>query len=158
MQFLRWLLIGGLVIVALLSLVSRIADGPIGPLRGGPLVTGDLVDGVIGDWNFVAEVPEVELQLVEPAHSRTTWILARAGRAYIPCGFPNLRLWKTWPHQAQLDGRAIVRIEGRRYRVDLKQIDDADLERTLTADLERKYEAAGGYSGEIWFFRLDPVY
>jgi hypothetical protein len=158
MTFVKWLLIGLVVVVILVAVLARFADGPVGPMPGGPLLTGELVDGVVGDWGFVAEVPEVELQLVEPPHSRTTWVLARDGRAYIPCGFANVRIWKKWPHQAMLDGRAIVRIEGRRYRVNLDRIDDADLVRLLTGDMKRKYEAAGGYSGDVWFFRLDQAY
>jgi hypothetical protein len=158
MTFVKWLAIGLVVVVALVALLARFTDGPVGPLPGGPLLTGELVDSVVDDWNFVAEVPEVELQLVDPAHSRTTWVLARDGRAYIPCGFPNVRIWKKWPHQAMVDGRAIVRIDGRRYRVDLVRTSNADLEQALTADLKRKYEAAGDYGGEVWFFQLDQAF
>lgn len=160
MKFVRAIALGlgaiALVIV-LIGLLARFSDGPIGPFPGGPLVAGRLVVDPVGDWAFVEGVPEIELQLLDPPRSRTTWILVHEGSAYIPCGFPDFRLWKQWPHEARVDGRAMVRIEGKRYRVDLARIEDSALERALAEELEAKYPAAGDYSGEIWFFRLDPA-
>ena len=141
---------------ALVAVFARFADGPIGPVPGGALRGGPIVEGGVASWDFVARVPEVELQLLDPARSRTTWILLHEARAYIPCGFPNFRLWKQWPHEAMEDGRAIVRIAGRRYPVELVRVEDPDLVRDLTADLTRKYEAMADYSGAVWFFRLEP--
>jgi hypothetical protein len=120
------------------------------------LVDGPLSDSPVRDWAFIESVAEIELQLLDPPRSRTTWVLLHDGTAYIPCGFPNVRLWKQWPYEAQVDGRAIIRVEGRRYRVDLARVTDSTLTRELSENLKTKYAAAGRYSGELWFFRLDP--
>ena len=150
--------VGGIaVVVTLVVFLARFADGPLGPLPGGPLVDSRLTDDPVHDWAFVENVEEIELQLLDPPRSRTTWIQFHKGRAYIPCGLPNFRLWKQWPHQAQIDGRAIIRVAGHRYRADLFRAEDPTLKRDLTENLKKKYAAASRYSGEIWFFRLDPV-
>ena len=144
------------VAVALIAFLARFADGPLGPFPGGPLADGPLEDGPVRDWAFVESAAEIELQLLDPPRSRTTWILLDDGTAYIPCGYPDVRLWKQWPHEARADGRAMIRVEGRRYRVDLTRVEDPTLTRTLAENLRSKYAAAREYSGELWFFRLDP--
>src|SRR3972149_406859 len=55
---------------------------------------------------------------------RPTWILVHEGQAYVPCslGFPP---GKSWYKQAVVDGRATLRIEGKRYPVTLSKLDDA---------------------------------
>jgi len=159
MKLVRWISIGlgVVVLVFLVVLVSaRFVDGPLGPFPGGALRSGSLVAGPVSDWSFVEKVAEVELQLREPPRSRTTWILYFDGSAYIPCGFPNLRSWKKWPHQAERDGRAIVRIEGQRYRVRLHRVEGADVEHSLAERFRQKYAVASEHPTEIWFFRLDP--
>lgn len=159
MQHWRGIVIGVGAIAALavsIVLVARLADGPLGPLPGGPLVDGPLADPPVRDWAFIESVAELELQLLDPPRSRTTWVLLHDGRAYIPCGFRKVRLWKQWPYEAQADGRAMIRVEGRRYRVDLARVTDSALTRELTENLKTKYAAARRYSGELWFFRLEP--
>ena len=158
MKVLRWLAIGfGVLIVGLVctAVAARFADGGIGPFPGGPLVAGRLIDAPVRDWSFVDPVREIQLQLVVPPRSRTTWILLHEGGAYIPCGLPNLRLWKKWPHEALEDGRALVRIEGKRYGVELVRINDDGLRRELARALETKYSVDRQYAERVWFFKLD---
>jgi hypothetical protein len=143
------LFVAGVIAVAV---VARNSDGPIGPFPGGSLIAGELVDEWTPDWSFAATVPEVDLQLFDPDRSRRTWILVHDGAAYIPCGLPNASLWKQWPHQAVADGRALVRIEAKRYIADLLRIEDADLVEKLGRNLEAKY--GRGFEGETWYFRL----
>jgi len=50
------------------------------------------------------------------------WGLFRERSLYIPCGFVDVSLWKQWPDEAVANGRALVRIEGRRYPVNLASI------------------------------------
>jgi hypothetical protein len=160
MKLVRWISMGAGVILLMFLLVvvsARFADGPLGPFPGGALRSGTLAEGPVADWTFVDEVAEVELQLLEPLRSRTTWIVFRDGSAYIPCGFPNLRSWKKWPRQAERDGRAVVRIKGRRYRVRLQRVAGAEVERSLTEIFKHKYQIANEHPKEIWFFRLDPA-
>lgn len=162
MKLVRWLGVGlGVITLAIvlafgsIAAIARFTDGPLGPFQGGALRNGPLVTDPVRDWGFVESVMEVELQLIEPPRSRTTWILFHDGSAYIPCGFPNMRFWKKWPYQAQRDGRAIVRIAGRRYRVDLVRVEDPALEQALIETFRHKYEIAGEYESETWYFRLE---
>lgn len=144
------------VVIAAVSfaVVARFSEGGIGPFPGRPLASGPLVDEAVSDWSFAADVGEVTLQLLVPPRSRTTWIVVRDGKAYIPCATPSFRLWKQWPHQAMADGRALVRIDGKRYRVDLTRLDDPPLEEALKADLNEKYDVPEQYPAEIWLFAL----
>ena len=66
---------------------------------------------------------EIELQLESQTTSRITWIVVKDGAAYVPCSldFPPL---KTWYRKVAQDGRAIVRIAGRRYPVTMVKVED----------------------------------
>jgi hypothetical protein len=161
MKILRGLAVLVLVAIALLVAVgvaARFSDGPIGMFAGGPFTSGEWVDDPDVDWSFVRDVPEVELQLVEPPRSRITWILEHDGAAYVACGFINIPLWKQWPHEAMVDGRAILRVGGRRYPVEAMRVDDPALYATVAAEFAAKYPVAGGEltdPSNVWMFRLD---
>lgn len=129
MVVLRWVIriVGVLaLLIGLVFLGARLHDGPLGPFPGGPLVRGDLVTAPVDDWSFAANVVEIELQLASQSKSRTTWIVVHDGRAYVPAStqFPP---GKTWHRSALADGRATLRIAGRRYPVTLTKLDDAAL-------------------------------
>jgi hypothetical protein len=152
MIILRWLIRLGIVLIVLLAalvLGARLHDGPLGPLPGGRLASGALVTEPVVDWSFAADVAEVELQLESQSKSRTTWILVHEGRAYIPCstGFPP---GKTWHQSALEDGRATLRIAGKRYPVTLRKADDARVLSAVREIAERKYPSRPG--GEVWLF------
>jgi hypothetical protein len=160
MTLLRWLLrivVGLVALVALLFFAARLHDGPFGPIPGGPLEGGAEVGEPVADWSFVKDVGEVELQLASQGTSRTTWILFNEGQAYVPCslGFPP---GKSWHHDAVVDGRAILRIQGKRYPVTLTRLDEAATQQLATAvraEVERKYgQVPPGDSG-VWLFRID---
>ncbi len=159
MRILRWLgaALGlAVALVAVTALAARLSDGPIGPFAGGPLASGEWVDEAPADWSFAAPVREIELQLLAPPRSRTTWIVVAGGRAYVPCAFPDIRLWKQWPHEALRDGRAVARIEGRRYPVTLVRESDPVLREALDRRVAEKYPIIEAEDpGEVWFFRLD---
>jgi hypothetical protein len=160
MRVIRWL--GGIVlaivvVIAALLVGARFADGPLGPIAGGPLRAGELAPSP-ESWQFAEAIPEIELQLVEPARSRTVWILVKDGKAYVPCGFLDVPLWKQWPYEAQEDGRAIVRVGGRRYPVQVVRVTEPELTTALGSIVVDKYlggERTEGL-GATWFFRLDP--
>jgi hypothetical protein len=166
MRVLRWLgflvlalvAVGGAIIVA-----ARFSDGPMGLLAGGPLVAGELVSGAEPDWTFAKDIPTIEFQLLEPARSRTTWILEHEGRVYIPCGYMEStigRLWKRWPIEAERDGRAIIRVDGKRYERQLVRIKGGPIVEALTAEINRKYRvpatAAIVAADSLWLFELKP--
>jgi hypothetical protein len=163
MALLRWVLgivVGVAVLIAISAgLVARVADGPVSILAGGPFTSGELVDAAPDDWSFATDVEEVELQLLEPARSRITWIVVHQGRPYIPCGFLNVPLWKQWPHEAVKDGRALLRHDGKLYPLHADRVTDARLHAELGKLSAAKYGFGGGGApdpDQVWFFRLSP--
>jgi hypothetical protein len=153
------LLVGGLLVGA------RFADGPLAIVAGGPFQSGELVSGPEPDWSFVSDVGEVEFQLLEPARSRTTWILNHAGKAYIPCGYMTTwwgRIWKQWPLEAEKDPRILLRIDDRLYERKLVRIQEGPMIAPLLAQLGEKYlggsevPAEAVSSGYLWIFELAP--
>ena len=85
--------------------------------------------------------------------SRTTWILVDQGTAFIPCtlGFPPR---KNWHNIAVGDGRAVVRIEGKRYPVYLTRVEDSAMQETLAKASSAKYPPAPGSDVGSWYFKL----
>jgi hypothetical protein len=159
-------LFGSLVLlIGLLVLGARFADGPVAIIAGGPFSSGEKVTGPEPDWSFVRDIREVEFQLVDPPRSRTTWILEHEGRIYIPSGYMTTtwgKLWKQWPLEALEDGRTILRIGDKLYERDLVRIEDGPELAPLTAELSRKYAAGAAIgpeavtSGYLWLFELAP--
>ena len=148
------------VLVAVLALViaglfvsARFHDGPLGPIPGGALVGGEFVPAPVSDWSFAQDVKEVELQLASEQRSRTVWVLVNQGQAYVPCslGFPP---GKRWYKDADGDGRATLRIEGRRYPVTLKRTDDPALGDALRAEVQRKYGNTPPTNAGVWIFHV----
>lgn len=156
--FVALLAVAGSVVVA-----ARLSDGPMGILAGGPLVSGELVTGAEPDWTFARDIPTIELQLLEPARSRTAWILVHEGNAYVVSLYMDSalgRLWKQWPIEAGRDGRAIIRVDGKRYERQLGRIKGGPIVEALTAELDRKYGVAATpesvAADSIWLFELEP--
>ncbi len=152
-----------LVVIGLVLVAARFHDGPLGGIAGGPLVAGELVTGSEPDWRFVHDMPTVELQLLAPSRSRTTWILEHNGKIYLTSGGMNTtigRLWKQWPVEAQRDGRAVLRVDGKRYQRQLRRIEGGELVGPLVQEVARKYSVpvtqASFDSGFLWFFELAP--
>jgi len=144
---------------------ARFADGPLAIVAGGAFRSGELVSGPEPDWSFVREVGEVEFQLLDPPRSRTTWILDHEGRAYIPSGYMTSwwgKIWKKWPHEAEQDGRTLLRIGDDLYERQLVRIQEGPQLAPLLSQLSEKY--AGGAeipieavsSGYLWLFELAP--
>ena len=156
---LKWL---GLVILGIAVLAvcivfgARLADGPLGPVPGGPM-SGQLVAEPVTDWGFIVERDTVELE-VNPDAPRaiTTWVVGYGGQPFIPSGFGAR---KTWTAQLAADGRAVLRVDGKLYERQAVRVTDEELLEELRAVLIRKYDLdpEGNFSGsETWFFRLDP--
>ena len=156
---LRWLVrivLGLAVLVTLVFFFARLHDGPVGSIPGGPLESGQIVSDPVSDWSFAKDQAEIALQLATQTRSRTTWILVHDGQAYVPCslGFPP---GKTWYKEAAKDGRATLRIAGRRYPVTLTKLDDAtqqQLASVLEAEVTRKYGRAPPSGSGVWIFHV----
>jgi hypothetical protein len=132
---------------------------------GGPFTSGELVSGPEPDWSFVRDVREIEFQLLEPARSRTTWILYHEGKAYIPCGYMTTwwgRIWKQWPHEVEKDPRILLRIGAALYERRLVRIQEGPSVAPLLAELSRKYldgrevPMQAVTSGYLWLYELAP--
>ncbi|MBV25919.1 MAG: hypothetical protein VYA70_03035 [Gemmatimonadota bacterium] len=151
------------VALGALMVSARFSDGPSAVFRGGPLVAGELVTGPEPDWSFARDVREIELQLLDPPQSRLIWIAEYEGRIFVVSGYMNSflgGLWKKWPAQAERDGRAILRIDGKRYERQLVRIKTGYVVEGVTAEFSRKYRAgmtpAAIESENTWLFELAP--
>jgi len=163
-------IVAGLIAVLVIGLVglfvvARLSDGPLAIVAGGPFTSGQLVSGPEPDWSFVRDVRDVEFQLLDPPRSRTTWIVEHEGRIYIPSGYMNTwwgRLWKQWPHEAEKDGRILLRIGDDLYERRLVRVRSGPAVEPVVAELSRKYagrlaipsEAVA--SGSLWLFEVAP--
>lgn len=167
MQFLKWVAgaIGVLILAGLLVVFgARFWDGPLAIIPGGPLEAGELYMGPEPDWTFARDIPEMEFQLVEPPLSRTIWLEVYDKKLYVVSGYMNSavgKVWKKWPAHAEKDGRAIVRIDGKRYERQLVRIlDDQATLAGIGAEVKRKYGAPLtadlAATGDAWFFVLEP--
>jgi len=174
-----------LALVVALLVVQRTSDGPIGPIPGGPLRAGTLISDPDVDWaaatqdSFREGIGLVELAFLEPPGSRTTVAILHEDQLYIPCdlGFfwrrlrrPSARwfraalyAFRTWHEHAMRDGRAVVRVEGKRYPRQAMRVTDPDVLAALRAIVERAGGPASPRLSEvpadpeaIWFFRMDP--
>jgi len=142
-----------IVLAGLVSLAARQHDGPLGLLPGGPLVAGPMVTQPVRDWSFAAREETVELQLRSQSISRTTWILVHEGAAFVPCslGFPP---GKSWYRFARRDGRAVLRIAGHRYPVDLERVESAVESAALGRVVAAKYGSGPPGDASVWYFRV----
>ena len=162
------LVIGVLVLIpvfalAALAVSTRLSDGPSVIFAGGPLVAGEMVTGPEPDWSFVSDVRVFELQLLNPPRSRTLWIVEHECKLYLNSNYMGglrERLWKRWPAQAERDGRAIMRIEGKRYERNLVRIKTGPIVEGVTAEFTRKYGVemtpAEVEAEELWLFEMAP--
>ena len=151
-------------VIASVVIGARFADGPLEIIAGGPFTTGEPHEGPQPDWAFVKDIQTIEMQSLNPARSRTTWVLHHDGRLFIPCGYMNSlwgRIWKQWPIEAERDGRIITRIDGKLYEQNLVRIEQGEVLEPVLAELSRKYfgqpipmEAVT--SGALWIFELTP--
>lgn len=162
-RFFAGLAVVGALLIGGLMLLARFLDGPLGPIAGGPFESGTRHVGADPDWRFVADRETVEFQLLEPARSRTTWILVHDERIFIPCGYMDTdwgRAWKQWPIEAERDGRALLRVDDVVYPRQLQRIRSGRLIEPLVAELNRKYAVgatvAAVASGSLWLFELTP--
>ncbi|MGE0621175.1 MAG: hypothetical protein AB7I04_21995 [Pseudomonadales bacterium] len=163
-------LLGGLVVLVILAtagvlVAARFHDGPLELVSGGPFTSGEQYTGAEPDWSFLKDYVTVEFQLLDPVRSRTTWIVEHDNRIFIPSGYMNStvgKLWKQWPKEAERDGRAILRVDGRLYERQLVRIRSGDILTPVLAELGRKYVGgqpvplAAVTSNDLWIFELVP--
>lgn len=142
---------------------QRFADGPNRLFSGGPLLAGEVHLGPEPDWSLVDDVQTIELQLLDPPRSRRIWAAEHDGRLYVWSGYMGTavgRLWKKWPVQAERDGRAVLRIDGRRYERQLVRIESGEILDGVAAAIRAKYPSqvtrAAVEAGDAWVFEAAP--
>ena len=156
-------LVAGIVVVVLaFFVVTRFTDGPMGIITGGAFSSGEVVSEE-PDWRYVKDYDIVEFQLLDPARSRTTWIVEHDGRIFIPSGYMLSTvgtIWKQWLLQAEKDGRAILRVDAKLYPRQLVRIKDDPVLPAVLAELSRKYANGAQIPvsevsrGSLWIFEL----
>ena len=175
LKWIGYFLLGIVVFVGVYLFAMRFADGPSGPVAGGAFTTGTLHRGPEPDWREMRERGEVEFQLLDPPRSRTTWIAEHEGRIYIPSGYMTTsigKLWKQWPPEAELDGRALLRVDQTIYERTLVRFRAGDALDPVLLQLSRKYVAPTTGNpdpasllpelrrqvadGTMWLFELQP--
>lgn len=149
--------------IATAAIKQRFADGPNRVFSGGPLQAGELHSGPEPDWSFVSNIPTIEMQLLDPPQSRRIWTAEFDGKIYVWSGYMNTtvgRLWKKWPLQAERDGRAVLRINGKRYERQLVRIKSGEILEGISAAITDKYPSqttrAAVEAGEVWVFEAAP--
>ena len=149
--------------IATAAAKQRFADGPNRVFSGGALESGELYTGAEPDWRFVSEIPTIEMQLLDPPQSRRIWTAEYDGKIYVWSGYMATavgRLWKRWPRQAERDGRAIMRIDGKRYERQLVRIQSGPILDGISAAIRQKYPSqttrATVEAGETWVFEAAP--
>ena len=149
--------------VGTVAVKQRFADGPNRVFSGGPLESGELHTGSEPDWSFVSEIPTIEMQLLTPPRSRRIWTAEFNGKIYVWSGYMGTavgRLWKRWPVQAERDGRAVIRIDGKRYERQLVRIESGKILDGISAAIRSKYPSqttrAAVEAGDAWVFEAAP--
>ena len=163
-KFLAYTL-GAIVVLLLGTLVlARFADGPLEIIAGGPFESGEVASQE-PDWSFAKDYGTVEFQLLDPAASRTTWLAVHDGRVFIPSGYMTTwwgKIWKQWPLQAEKDGRAILRVDGKLYDRKLVRVMGGPEVEPVMAELGRKYGGGAPFpreafdSGYLWIYEYLP--
>lgn len=153
--------IAGSLFFAIFLFALRFHDGPVSGFAGGPLESGEWATSHGTDFSYAEDISTIELQLLDPERSRTVWVIYHEGDLYVPCGFINLPIWKQWPHEALADGRAVVRIDGKRYPFELERVDDTKTWSAVVGKVGDKYQMPADPSNlegmeNLWIFRLNP--
>ena len=149
--------------IATAAAKQRFADGPNRVFSGGALEAGELHTGAEPDWRFVSEISTIEMQLLDPPKSRRIWTAEYDGKIYVWSGYMATavgRVWKRWPLQAERDGRAMMRIDGKRYERQLVRIKSGPILDGISAAIRNKYPSqttrATVEAGETWLFEAAP--
>ncbi len=162
------IVLGCLLLIPITAVVTaaakqRMSDGAKSFFSGGPLVAGDLHTGPDPDWSFLDDIQTIELQLMDPPRSRRIWATHHDGKLYVWSGYMSStvgKIWKGWPGDAERDGRAVLRMGGKRFERQLRRITEGDELDGITAAVAKKYPSRmtreSVESGASWLFEAAP--
>ena len=148
-RWLRGLLVVCGVALALL-VVSRLilsrADGPWGPLAGGPFRSGEPTAFAEMDWEGVDSLRELEMEIVSAETSRTLWFSVYDGVPYVGCDLDCMDgLLPRWPQLVDERGEVVLRLDDKRVPGRLVFVPHGSDEYAVArARREEKYELGGG--------------
>lgn len=165
-KILKWflILIGTVVVTIVLFFVyMRFHDGPMEIIAGGPFKTGELVQGPEPDWSFIKDRPTIEFQLFDPETSRTIWVAVNDNKLYLVSGYMKTglgKIWKQWPHYAEKNDQALLRVDGKLYERKLVRLTADDFNDGIAGEFNRKYNAGLTRdtiaNDSAWFYELAP--
>lgn len=143
---------------ALLLLPLLLANGPCGPVAGGPL-DGPVHSEVVTDWRFTEPLSTIEVETKPNAPlSVTTWCVTDGPTLYVPS---RNAANKPWVQNVVADPRVRLRIDGQIYAGTLARVSDPEEQRRVVALLRDKYTLAGwgmdadpAASPGTWYFRF----
>ena len=161
----------GIVVLALLGLgAMRFVDGPMGMLSGGAFSSGEL-QASARDFSMLEGRDTIEFQTMDPATSRTIWLVVFETRLFLVSGYMNSsfgKLWKQWPSYLERDDSILIRADGRIYPQRLERLLDAPEIPAVMGRFAEKYnlgsvdtppEAVRAMikKGDAWLFEVLPV-
>jgi hypothetical protein len=133
--------------------LSPYADGPLGPIPGGPL-SGRVAHERDPDWSAAAARGSLELEVnPEDPRSLTVWPLVVGGELYVPAGFAER---ERWPREVVADGRVVLRVGDVLYERQAVRVEEPEVRAALRAALAREHAVPEGDDPRTWFFRMDP--
>lgn len=143
----------------------RFHDGPIEIFSGGPFSSGEMVTGAEPDWNDHKDRATLQLQSLQPARSRTLWLVVVDDRLFVPSAYMNTgfgKIWKQWPHHAVKDGRALIRLDDKIYpRQMIRLANDDELVPEIVEAIGNKYPGEltveDVKTNNTWLFELAPT-
>ncbi len=141
-----------LLVLAHVLTLSRLADGPFGPVPGGPFRAEPTP--APRSWSHAESLRYAEVE-VDTTRPRTieTLVLVHEEALFIAANMPE---GKRWPRRVRSDGRVRVRLDGEHvHALDAHFVDADDQVATLRDAMAAKYGFDVSMGGPIWFFALE---
>ena len=142
-----------------LSLTSAcLGGGPAGPIPGSGFQAEAETRTTGTDWTAFADLDSVDIE-IGGASTRTvrTGFVVFAGRPYLPVTWAPL---KRWPDVVRAHPRVRVRVDGRVFAFDAREITNPERLARLRETGQAKYGApfhARSLENSTFYFRLDDV-
>jgi hypothetical protein len=141
-----------LLAIAHLLAFARFADGPFGPVPGGPFEAAGVTPP--SDWSQKMPFRYVELE-VDEDRPRTleTVFLVHEDDLYVAANMPER---KRWPRAVRRQGSVRVRFEDHEvYALAARFVESAEQTRELADAMNARYGFDLSMGGPIWFFALE---
>jgi hypothetical protein len=153
-RFLALAVVALLLGSAVIAVLARFADGPVGPFPGGRL-RGDVEATGAGWAESLAGVDSLELQVnTDAPRSVRVWFVVYGDVVYVPSAWAAR---KQWPAEVEQDPHVVVRANGHLYERSATRVADPNLVDGLLDAVADKYGAPRGDPDSTWFFRLNPA-